>query len=270
MLMKKKIVPLFLSLLCYFSASAQEISKLPCLDKQFSVVVHIVKDSLGQSKITQSQIETNFTKLNAVFDSICVSFKVCEYRYIENFRYDSIDTMKGQWNELINQYHALNKINVFYVDEIVNPSGATGFASLAHICVMNSGGIVLKKSSSDIVLAHEMGHFFGLNHTWNNKANINLKSVELVNGSNSLTSGDEISDTPADPFVKGTNPASYLSSNPAYPCKFIGKMLDANGLFYDPLVGNTMSYYPETCNCGFTREQYMKMAETFLSNPKMW
>jgi hypothetical protein len=108
-----------------------------------------------------------------------------------------------------------------------------------------------------------MGHYFGLSHTFE-------PGGELVDGSNCSTVSDGICDTPADPFVEGDNTADYVNAN----CKFISMKKDANGQYYDPIVGNIMSYYPNACKCsaglGFTHDQYLKMANTYLSNPGMW
>ena len=173
---------LFLSLTCI--SLAQKKSKLPCLDKEFSVVVHIVKDSLGNAGISESSINSLFTPLNATFDSICASFKVCEFRYIDNFMYDTLNQDdKLHMNQLQQQYHANNRINIYFVTHIRKPAGAAGFAGLGMICNMTSDGIVLQKTASSLTLQHEMGHYFGLNHTWHNKTDIFKKSEELVNAS---------------------------------------------------------------------------------------
>ncbi len=265
--MNKIISCLFFFLLLTSTIFAQKKSKLPCLDKEFSVVVHIVKDSLGNPGISETSVKGLFGPLNDTFDSICASFKVCEIRYIDNFMYDTLNQDDQlHMNQLQQQYHAKNRINIYFVTHIRKPKGAAGFAGLGMICNMESDGIVLQKTASTLTLQHEMGHYFGLNHTWHNKTDIFKKSEELVNGTNCLTESDDICDTPADPFIKGTDPESYVNQD----CRFINSSLDANGQYYDPIVGNTMSYYPERCNCGFTHEQYMKMAKTYLSNPTMW
>ena len=49
-------------------------------------------------------------------------------------------------------------------------------------------------------VAHEMGHCLGLYHTHNGTGD-NNGTPELVNGSNSSTAGDYITDTPADLIV---------------------------------------------------------------------
>ncbi len=267
--MKKKRLLFYLFIFFVLSSHAQKKTKLPCIDKQFSIIAHVVKDSLGIANISENQITTLVNAVNPVFDSICVSFKVCEIRYIDNFMYDTL----SRWDELKNQFHVDNRINIFFVSKITKPDGAAGFAGLGAICNTDDDGIVLIKTASTLVLAHELGHYFGLSHTFENSINPDIARRELVDGSNASLESDRIVDTPADPYdpsMKAEMYTKFLSSNPNTPCKFIGKMQDAKGLFFDPLVGNTMSYYPEECNCGFTHEQYLKMAKTFLSNPKMW
>lgn len=239
---------------------SQVLTKLPCLDKEFVVVAHVIKDSLGNAGITETQIESVVSGINDYFGQICVSFKVCEYRYINDFRYNNIDTLKGHWTEVKQKFNAQNRINIYFVSDIIKPENAAGFAGLGQICEMQYGGIVMKKSSGVGVMAHEMGHFFGLLHTFEGSDT----KDENVNGSNCETSGDLVCDTPADPFIKGDQSSNYVDPN----CKFFSTLRDKNGQFYDPLVGNTMSYY--SCSCGFTHGQYMRMAKTYMSNPVMW
>lgn len=267
--MKKFFLVTFMFLGLFTSVIAQKKTKLPCVDKQFSVVAHVVRDSLGVANISVNQINSLVNSINPIFDSICVSFKVCQVKYINNFMYDTLN----KWAELKNQFHVDNRINIYFVSKIEIPAGAAGFAGLGAICNTDDDGIVLVKNATPLVLAHEMGHYFGLKHTFENSLNQDVLKREFVDGTNALVEGDMILDTPADPYdpsMKADMYTKFLSSNVATPCKFIGKMQDVKGLYYDPLVGNTMSYYPEQCNCGFTHEQYLKMAKTFLSNPKMW
>ena len=269
--MMKNILVAFSLLFVVFSTQAQVKTQLPCLDKKFSVVVHIVKDSLGQSGVTEADIIANIASVSAYFSKICVSFEVCEFRYIDNFVYDhSTIGRDDYWKTVQQTYNVQNRINIYYVTEINATAG--GIADLGSICSMSSGGIRVKKKSvtSNRILVHEMGHYFGLKHTF-----VETRTTELVDGSNSLITSDGITDTPADPYI----PADVLLMGnyidlTKNKCKFIYKTmpyaLDANSQFYNPLVGNIMSYYPEICDCGFTDGQYHKMAETYMSNPKMW
>lgn len=235
---------------------------LPCLNKQFTIVAHIVRDSFGSPGLSEETLVSIMTGVNQRFEPICASFKICAFNYIDNFQYDVLDN--GEWSELQTKYHKNNRINIFFVEDIRSTT-ACGFASLGGVGLMQNGGIVIKKGecTGSSVISHELGHFFGLYHTFEGSGN------ELVDGSNCETAGDRVCDTPADPYVENAPVEDYVDVS--LGCRFIYTGLDANGEFYRPDVGNIMSYYPSSCNCGFTYGQYTRMAETYLnSNPKMW
>ena len=102
-------------------------------------------------------------------------------------------------------------------------------------------------------LVHEMGHYWGLEHTFEGNG------TELADGSNCETEGDGFCDTPGDPYVPFT-PSSEWETD----CIFDWMGTDANGDFYDPDVGNIMSYYD--CACHFSYEQYLHMANLYTNN----
>ncbi len=106
---------------------------------------------------------------------------------------------------------------------------------------------------------YEFGHYFGLLSTYQGNGS------ELVDGSNCETEGDLICDTPADPYINDGSIHQYTQA-----CIFVSDKLDANGQFYEPDVGNYMSHYGSQCECGFTFQQYSKMAETYLTVAEMW
>ena len=111
--------------------------------------------------------------------------------------------------------------------------------------------IVISKQSLGAV-THEMGHFFGLYHTFETQF-----GQELANGSNCITAGDLICDTPADPGASNTAPPD---------CQLLPYTQDINGDWYVPHIGNIMSYYSDDCTCGFTTQQYNKMASNYLNS----
>ncbi|MBI1288366.1 MAG: hypothetical protein GC178_12410 [Flavobacteriales bacterium] len=227
--------------------------ELPCLDKRFAVVVHIVRDSLGQANVTESAIQAEVDAANALWSNICVSFEICEFNYIDNFQWDTLDAVGGvEWNQMLTAYHQEYRINVFYVQHIINPPGVAGFADLGGITNTQGGGICIVKPGG--ALTHEMGHYWGLPHTFETG-----NGVELVDGSNCQTAGDGFCDTPADPYVQ-FNPSSQYETN----CIFTAQLQDPNGDWYDPDIGNIMSYYD--CACHFSYEQYWHMANTYTNN----
>ena len=101
----------FISAISCFS---QVKDRLPCLDKKFSVVAHLVEDSLGNSVITEADILSNIDTLNRYFSPICVSFEVCEFKYIKDWRYDEFN-VDSHWVEMQVKYHEEERINIFYV-----------------------------------------------------------------------------------------------------------------------------------------------------------
>ncbi len=242
-----------------YDGFAEEREPLPCLNKDFSIVVHIVRDTLGSAGVAEQEILDALNEVNDYYSDICVSFSVCEFRYIDNFQYDNL-VFSEEWSQLLTTYHQANRINMFFVTNIDEDPSICGKADLGGISSMQGTGVAIVKSCAEVgTIAHELGHFFGLMHTFEGSG------VELADGSNCDTFGDNICDTPADPYNEDDPVEMYVNDN----CEFIYNGLDANGDYYDPMVGNIMSYYP--CKCGFTYEQYLVMANSYLnSNPKMW
>lgn len=228
---------------------------LPCINKKFTIIAHIVRDTSGLPNVSQAAINSALATVNQFFAPICVSFEICEFRYIDNFQYDFLKKPE-EWDEIQIKYHEKNRINMFFVGATDDGSS---FATLGGITSLNSGGLVIVKSHGGLVYTHEMGHYFGLAHTFEGAG---TPGAELVDGSNSSTAGDQIIDTPADPYIGAQN----LNG-----CRYVGMVQDANGDYYNPHVGNIMSYYDSACKCEFTYEQYKSMANLYLtSNPKMW
>lgn len=107
---------------------------------------------------------------------------------------------------------------------------------------------------------HEVGHYFGLLHTFQDSNNPDISKRELVTrgaGSNCVTTGDQLCDTPADPFER--LPLIY-----AFNCdqKTPPDLQDANGETYSPPINNFMSYQ-QRCGNIFTEQQYQKMQASF-------
>ena len=100
------------------------------------------------------------------------------------------------------------------------------------------------------VVSHEMGHVLNLFHTHHGTfvgERGPYDCAEFVNGSNSLSCGDYIEDTPADPNLNfDVNPISY---------SWNGSGVDGNGDFYKPDTKLIMSYTDIRCMEYFTPMQ---------------
>jgi hypothetical protein len=225
-----------------------------CLNKELSVVFWIVLDSLGVNNVIPGNIATCINTLNKYFKPICLKFDSCITKFIPEHEYNKWDRpahepkIVGTFN-----YHVEKTINIYLVNTIVVPGGANGYAH-------PPGGrdvIVLRKSAlTGMTPVHEMGHFFGLPHTF---AEISTNSddgpsSELANLSNSQTMGDGFWDTDADPYAGVLTPG---------PCGFQYGPKDANNQYYVPPVDNIMSYW--SCRCRFTIEQFNWMVYMYLT-----
>lgn len=219
-----------------------------CLNRELSIAFHIVLDSNNQAGVNGADINAGMDLINAEWKRICVSFKNCKTDYIPNYNYN-------QWRDdpdestCFPNYCIENTINIFLVENIITPANAGGYAG--QMAPSGCNRIVIQKGSMAGVIVHEMGHFFGLPHTWTDAG-----TDELVIRTNCYTNGDGFCDTESDPYPLGKGGAN---------CDFQPGPKDANGNYYTPPVDNHMTYY-SGCKCRFTQEQYNFMVYTFLTN----
>jgi hypothetical protein len=214
-----------------------------CFGKTLSITAHITKDSLGGVGVTEAAILATVQNLNNLFAPICISFEVCKFNYIDNYKYDEFRRPDDE-AEFLTLYTVPKTINIVYARTVCRtpPTLVGGYAYFP-------GGpdfIAISKGSLSAIY-HEMGHFFGLYHTFEDQF-----GLELVNGSNCITAGDLVCDTPADPG---------LGNTAAPDCQLSPYTKDTNNEWYVPHIGNIMSYYSSDCTCGlFTTQQYNRMA----------
>jgi hypothetical protein len=235
---------------------------LPCVNKKFTLTAHIFADSLGDYGVTETALNNAVSGMNVYFKPIGVSFEFCEFLYHPNFEHDIVEK-EEEFDIIKKKYHSNYRINFYFVSELL-PGGNLSEAGVATSGIgdlTNNGIFILKGGGvGPGVFSHEMGHLCGLPHTFEGNC------IELVNGDNCQTAGDGICDTPADPYDPDQPMANFVDDN----CRFIGEQVDANGEFYNPDLGNIMSYY--NCGkCGFSWGQLNKMAEVILNGAlQMW
>lgn len=172
--------------------------------------------------------------------------------------------------ELRRKYDVFNAINIYFARSItdVNQAILGGYASLPNLS--NGSNRILysyfNRTAEDFELLrnklflHEIGHYFGLLHTFQDSNSPDINKRELVTrgiGANCATTGDQICDTAADPFER-------LPAIAAYSCfdHVPNDLLDANGERFLPPTNNLMSYH-QRCGNIFTEQQYQKMQASF-------
>lgn len=219
-----------------------------CFGKTISITAHLIADSLGDYGISEATVIGSIQNLNIYFAPICISFEVCKFNYIPNYKYNKF-LKPDEETELITLYSIPNTINIYYPTRVETSPGSIvgGYAYFP-------GGedfIVISRGTPGIIL-HEMGHFFGLYHTFETQF-----GQEFANGTNCATTGDLVCDTPADPG---------LGNTAAPDCQLSPYITDPNNEWYVPQIGNIMSYYSDDCMCGFTVQQYNRMASNYQNS----
>jgi len=224
-----------------------------CLKKTLSLHFIIVTDSLNKTGITPAAIQLAVTYLNGWYAPVCLSFQVCSMDTVYAYKYN-------KWHKTPDdaEFRALyckeNMINIVLVSNIIVPGGALGYAPLGNApsTAPHHDLIVLTKANigGGSLFPHEMGHFFGLYHTFETSL-----GIEFVNESNCTSTGDLLCDTPAD-----INPAPVSGA-----CVWTGTNRDPNNDLYTPLLGNIMSYHNPACALSFTTDQYNRIIFCYLN-----
>jgi len=207
------------------------------------ITIHLVRSNTGNPEPRYEEMEAIVEQTNQAFAPLGMSFYICgSPRYLDgktNYAFNEAEGLnRGQ--------HVANTINLFLVDGIKSPNGGLfcGLSKFPFQADPDERYILLDKDCAitGITLIHELGHYFGLLHTHEDRF-----GRELVNGYNCHAAGDLICDTPADPNLGLTNAI--------YNCEYIGRRVDINGDIYRPSVQNFMSYAPPYCQQEFSRDQ---------------
>lgn len=201
---------------------------------------------------------TGYYKLDNLFKVLCQlndHYKPANFyfsvkwpiKYINNTNYYIHDINNGI--AMMSQNNVANTVNVYFVED---PNGNCGYYAPA------GGAVAIGKScaaTNSTTLVHELGHFFGLPHTfsgWENRTTSNPPGTyERVRrsgtGSNCGSAGDGFCDTEAD----------YLSGR--WQCPYSGTYTDVNGDAFKPDGTNYMSYSNDACATNFSPQQIARM-----------
>ncbi len=209
----------------------------------------------GVGGLSVTALQSAIKTLNANFAGLNVEFSVCSPTNVitSSHFYNYSSSSEA---ELTSKYYVPNTINVYFVGSI----DAKGYAGYSYLPAGPDFIVLDYNHSNTSTFTHEMGHFFGLYHT-HGKGNCETTD-ELVNDPNCFSTGDDVSDTPADPNLAGINCNGRLVGN---NCDFIAPLKDAKGALYSPQVNNFMSFAPNACRTRFTLGQFARM-DYYLKN----
>lgn len=210
-----------------------------------NIVFRIVRNNDGTNSYNVSNIPNIVYSLNLVFNphNIYIN-ELVSYDFINS---SDLNNNTGSANIV----HIPNAINIICVSNYTY----AGIAFLGN--AISPPRVKIKKSaliSQDNVLAHEIAHCLDLKHTHQCSYYLNpppyftLSCAEHPNGSNGVTAGDEVADTPADRYA---TPQQYIPWN-------------IN--LYNPDKTNIMSYYLNAKD-HFTIGQANRMKNAIVQNP---
>ena len=199
-----------------------------CINVQF----HIVNKTNGTGGVSVNTIDNTMQRINSFFAPSNISFKKMGIDYINNSNFYNLTNQyeSALFSTNVNPY-ALN----FYV-VYSHPSNA-GAATLGSPYLY----VAAPYLNNEATTQHEIGHSFGLLHTFETAL-----CPELINGSNCSTCGDLVCDTPADANTGAVGG-------------------------YFPDVTNYLSYYHTRGynRNHFTAGQNLRMRATIESNPML-
>ncbi|MBA4853856.1 GEVED domain-containing protein [Emticicia sp. BO119] len=218
--------------------------------------IHLVSKSDGNKELSDSDINELMDTLNLHFIDAKIQFYLCGgINYINDDASYKFNTQTE--NAFCKTQEVTNAVNLYLVKEFADPN-LGGYAYFPNSNKATNRIFCAYKNRHDLItkiLPHEMGHYFGLLHTFQDAGGGNYSElVTREEKANCAYRGDLICDTPADPYGS----ISFSINN----CEFISDITDANGDYYKPQIGNLMSYF-RGCGNFFTPGQ-ISMIKTGL------
>jgi hypothetical protein len=212
-----------------------------CIEIPVNVVVVYRNDGSGND--SEADVHKKFDTMNQMCQNSGwrVRFKITRFERVNNSNYYEIPDQFSKFVELRDRYTNFPNAVPFLM---VGNCGPLGYGNINWLSIVSAYG-------HPAVCLHEIMHFFGIAHT-HDTAN----GVELVNGSNCSTAGDQICDTQATPLIRTKNYSG---------CQYIGTATDPNGQRYRPDVSNVMAYSPINCQNSVTMGQQARLLY-FLQN----
>lgn len=221
------------------------------------LAVHVLGKHTPDNVENDDKFKKMIRNVNRYYARCNVGFVVRYFNYIDNSSKKVFKQGEWQSENLFRRYNKPRLINVYYVDTLYSAQGKMldGIGSFPEMRQQNIDRVVLAKDQAVVssTLAHEIGHYLGLLHTHETS-----HGAELVNGTNSHKAGDFLSDTPADPNLRGLVDART--------CTYKGKKTDANKEPYRPDVRNIMSYSEKNCRKKFSQGQCNLIRERLVTS----
>lgn len=246
----------------------------------------LFSDDDGGNAIDHSLVKDQISVLNVNFYAYKFQFETFEI--VEHSNTIINHAPRNDWEEEVQFYepyvrHQDSIINIFVTKEFGNWD-ENGFATFPFdlprldyktfpermgVIVINQRTITPDFKGHKTLLTHEIGHFFGLLHTFQDNNDCSNECKESINTNNTLVaqdaynSGDLIRDTPPHPSLNDL-PYHLDSCDVDFNATIFD---DCSGLNFSGTYQNIINYmgYYRVCESEFTNEQVMKM-HCFIEN----
>ncbi len=235
-----------------------------------AVKANVVSGTNASSFLNESDVRAIITNANLYLQNINIQlylyndkvFQIKSDQYADFKIVDEADLRQAN--------DVSDAINIYFVKYITlqNLTILSGYAALPSYAASTNRIFYsyFERTEDDFnnlknkTFLHEIGHYFGLLHTFQDSNHADISKRELVTrgaGSNCVSTGDQLCDTQADPFER--LPLIY-----AFNCdaKTPSNLQDAHGNTFSPPIDNIMSYQ-QRCGNVFTEQQYQKMQASF-------
>lgn len=242
---------------------------------------HLVGDQSGNGKHRASRVLDQLCDLNAQYEALEMRFYISPHPtfgiFDSTLNLDNVYSSQAGAFSMNSKRHP-NALNIYIVDKADGDDGVLAYYSPARDWVVAEKAYVKGNGEGKQVLPHEVGHFFSLAHTfygyepnpfdgyvgsgfpndatWPTAPTVSPGGIptERVNGSNCMTSGDYICDTPPDynfgfsPYDDGT--CTYKGGiNGVFPKDPQGAVVN------NPMENNLMGYFFGCSSYEFTAQQ---------------
>ncbi len=223
--------------------------------------VYVEDGTFESINVRKKKIKGVLKNLNKAFKKTKFKFSTHTIEVLQStlFIEDLSRNDRNIYVEFSNKHDLEDVITVFILDHAkdfctftgnsISCSRTGGFSFI--LSTLTNNVVISKFDLEDPkIVAHEMGHFFGLYHTFEE----DMFGKDNFSAQDCNTTGDCLCDTPPDP---GTVFETYVNYS---TCEMIG-FTDENDNEYKPMLENFMSYY-KPCyltKYKFTPQQIMVM-----------
>jgi hypothetical protein len=204
---------------------------------------HIIQNTNGQGRVTNEQVRQQMTVLNNAYSGTGFQFRLgFIYRYTNNSWWNLVPDSDNEWEMKTKLRRGNSKVlNIYTTTLSDNLLGYASFPYEYSVLPKWDGVVVdfrtlpggsLAPYNLGMTLVHEVGHWFGLYHTFQDGCTNRM--------------GDYVWDTPA---VKEANFGCPVGIDSCPGSAFPGK----------DMINNFMDYTDDSCMNAFTKDQIRRM-----------